>query len=138
MASYYLLLSGLELRVGDLWIKNLKISWSNKPKICKTSIFQKLLFPKYDNFKIISTGNIRLSISLDLNEGSRLNDERTKLCKIYCYTLKLKTITIYFTKQYLFYSRPVFLILLQIPICTLLFQYYRGGGGGRGWSLDLV
>ena len=53
-------------RVGSksLWFVNYEsIFWFQEPKICKISIFHKLLFPKYDNFKIISTDNICLSLS---------------------------------------------------------------------------
>ena len=44
------------------------ISWTREPKICKTSIFRKFFFfPKYDNFNIINTDSICLSIFQDLN-----------------------------------------------------------------------
>ena len=57
------------VRIKASWFMNHKsISWSHKPKICKTYIFHISLFPKYGNFKIISAGDICLSICLELNE----------------------------------------------------------------------
>ena len=44
------------VRIKGLWFMNQEsICWSHKPKICKTSIFHKSFFLKYDNFKTIST-----------------------------------------------------------------------------------
>ena len=49
----------LEVGIKGLWFKNhISISWFHKRKTCKPTIFHKLFFPKYDNFKIISTGHI--------------------------------------------------------------------------------
>ena len=53
---------------GWWFVNHESISWSYKPKICKTSIFHELFFPRYDNFKIISADDICLSICLDSNE----------------------------------------------------------------------
>ena len=67
----------LSYRVGIKvsWFLNHKSSsWSHKPKICKTSIFHKLFYLKYNVFKIICIDNICLPISLKL----RLNNERKK------------------------------------------------------------
>ena len=51
------------------WFLNHKSSsWSHKPKICKTSIFHKLFYLKYNVFKIIHLDNICLPISLELDE----------------------------------------------------------------------
>ena len=63
------LMQSINAGINGLWFFNHKsISWSHKPKICKTCIFQELFFPKYDNFKIINTANICLSICQELNE----------------------------------------------------------------------
>ena len=56
-------------------------SWSHKPKICKTSIFHELLFPKYI-FKIISADDICLSVCLSRFKWTRLNNERKKIHKM--------------------------------------------------------
>ena len=61
-------------RVGiiDSWLVNHEsISRIQKPKICKTSIFHKLFFPKYDDFKAISVDNICLSICIEWNKRGR-------------------------------------------------------------------
>ena len=63
------------------------LSWSQKPKVCKTSIFHKWSFPKYDNFIIISADDIYLSIWM------RLNSERKKTCRMFW--LFLNYVTIY-------------------------------------------
>ena len=58
-------------RVGIkvLWFVNHESTYlSHKPKICETSTFHKLSFPKYGNFKIIGTDDICLSICLELNK----------------------------------------------------------------------
>ena len=47
---------------GSWFVKHQSISWSKEPNIHKTSMFHESFFPKYDNFKIISTGNICLSV----------------------------------------------------------------------------
>ena len=52
------------------------VSWSHKPKICNTSIFHKSFFAKCDNFKIISAGDIYLSICLQLNEWNWLMKDK--------------------------------------------------------------
>ena len=53
---------------GSWFVNHESISWSHQPKISKTSIFCKLFFPKYDDFKINSTEDICLSVCLELNE----------------------------------------------------------------------
>ena len=53
---------------GLRFVNHESISWSHEPKISKTSIFQELFFLKYDNFKIIGTDDIVLSICLELKE----------------------------------------------------------------------
>ena len=57
----------LELRVRDSWIM---ISWPHQSKIRKTTtnVSRILFFPKYDNFKVISAGNICLFVCLELSE----------------------------------------------------------------------
>ena len=52
------------------------VSWSHKPQICNTSIFHKSFFAKCDNFKIISAGDIYLSICLELNEWNWLMKDK--------------------------------------------------------------
>ena len=64
-----MLIINIRVAIKAWWFMNHKsISWSHEPKISKTFIFHKLFFPKYDNFKIISTDDICLSICLGLNE----------------------------------------------------------------------
>ena len=53
---------------GSWFVNHKSISWSQKPTFLKTSIFQESFFPKYDNFKIISAGDICLSICLESHE----------------------------------------------------------------------
>ena len=63
----------LYTRVGtnSSWFVNHEsISWSSEPKNFKTFIFHKLFFRKCDNFKIISTDDICLSICLVFKEWS--------------------------------------------------------------------
>ena len=58
----------IRVQIKGLWFVHYRsISLSHEPKICKTSIFHELFFPKY-SFKIISTDNICLSFCLELNE----------------------------------------------------------------------
>ena len=75
---------------------------SHKSKNCKTSIFYELLFPKYDNFKIISTDNDCLSLCLELNEWGWTIKEQNFINHVCGYTLKLKIVKIFFMKWYLF------------------------------------
>ena len=56
----------LELGVSDSSITNQFLDPTNKKFVKLT--FTWIVFPKYDNFKIISTDNIFLSICLELNE----------------------------------------------------------------------
>ena len=51
---------------GLRFVNHESISWSHEPKISKTSLFQELFFLKNDNFKIIGTDDIALSICLEL------------------------------------------------------------------------
>ena len=53
---------------GSWFVNHESISWSHERKICKTFIFRELFFPKYYNFKTISTDNVCLSICLELND----------------------------------------------------------------------
>ena len=56
------------MEIEGSWFMNQEpISWSHKPDIRKTSIFHGLFYLKYDNFKIISVGDICLSIFLELH-----------------------------------------------------------------------
>ena len=89
----------LELRVGNSWITNQCFDPTNQ-KFVKLPFFMNCFFPKYYNFKTISTDDI--CISLAKVKLVRLNDERTKFCKSWGYTLKLKTVKKFFTKQYFF------------------------------------
>ena len=55
--------------IKALWFVNHEsVFWSHKPEICKTSIFYKLFFLKYDSFKIIRADSICLSSYLEFNE----------------------------------------------------------------------
>ena len=67
--------------IRGLWFVNHKsISWSHETKICGASIFfQIVFFPKYDNFKIISTVYICQSICLGLNEWDWSMEEKAQL-----------------------------------------------------------
>ena len=58
-----------------------------------------MFLPKYDNFKIISTDDICLSVYSI--QGVKLNDERTKFRKLCSYTLKLR-LPIFFHEATLF------------------------------------
>ena len=89
----------LELRVGNSWITNQCFDPTNQ-KFVKLPFFMNCFFPKYYNFKTISTDDI--CISLAKVKLVRLNDERTKFCKSWGYTLKLKAVKNFFTKQYFF------------------------------------
>lgn len=63
----------------ELWFMNPEsVSWSHELKFSKTYIFHELLFPVYDNFKIINTDDIYLSRVTWV----RFNDERIKFCKL--------------------------------------------------------
>ena len=76
------------VQITGSWFVNHKwISWLHNQKICKTFIFQKLFFLKYDNFKIISTGDICLSISLELNEWDGSMKEKNLLDVLACFKL---------------------------------------------------
>ena len=46
---------------GSRFLNHESISWSREPKSCKISIFDELLFTKYDNFSLISADDICLS-----------------------------------------------------------------------------
>ena len=71
--------------ITGLWFVNHEsTSWSQRPKICKTSIFYELIILKYDNFKIISAGNIYLSI-----KWMRLIEDRKKTLWIVLACFKL-------------------------------------------------
>ena len=66
-------------RVGmnNLWFVNHKsIFCSHKLKICKISIFHKSFFLKYDYFKIASTGDLCLSVCLDLDRQISCKNKR--------------------------------------------------------------
>ena len=52
---------------GSWFVNNESISWLHQRKIGRSSISQEFFF-LYDNFKIISIGNICQSICLDLND----------------------------------------------------------------------
>ena len=80
-----------------------QINWYHEPKICKTSIFHELLFPKYGNLKIISTD---ICLSVCLSELVRLDDKRTKFHKLCCKKLILKII-FFFTKHFFFLIRTM-------------------------------
>ena len=67
----------LELGVSDSWITNQLLDPTNKKFVKLT--FTWIVFPKYDNFKIISTDNIFLSICLELNERSWTTIEQNSL-----------------------------------------------------------
>ena len=103
----------MELRVCDLWITNQLLDPT------KTFIFHELFLPKYDNFKMISTEDICLSVSLSCSpsisislylslaissylsisisislcsiQGVKLNNERTKFRKLCGHTVKLRS-----------------------------------------------
>ena len=65
------------MRVGTkgLWFVNHKsTSWSRETEVCETSVLRESFFPRYDNVKIISIGNICLSRV----NWMRLIDERKK------------------------------------------------------------
>ena len=73
------------VEITGSWFVNHKwFSWLHKRKICKTFIFHKLFFLKYDNFKIISTGDICLSISLELNKWDGSMKEKKLLDVLAC------------------------------------------------------
>ena len=84
---------------GSWFINHESIYWSQEPKICKTFIFHKLFFPKYDNFEITSTGNV---CHLSIVKWVRLNNERTKCYKLCRCTLKFKIIAIFFSQNNIF------------------------------------
>ena len=70
-------------RVGmnNLWFVNHKsIFCSHKLKICKISIFHKSFFLKYDYFKIASTGDLCLSVCLDLDRQISCKNKKMKRC----------------------------------------------------------
>ena len=97
------------------------ISWSHKPKISKTSIFHKLFFPKYGNFKIINTNT---SVYLSRVKWVRLNKERTKFCKLCHKTLQLKFIfNIFFMKQYFLLNSNPAIIVRNIFQCQPLIMF---------------
>ena len=58
----------LELRVRDSEITNQFLDPTNQKFVKLLRVFHESFFPKYNNFKIISAGNICLSICLELNE----------------------------------------------------------------------
>ena len=58
----------LELRVRDSEITNQFLDPTNQKFVKLLRVFHESFFPKYDNFKIISAGNICLSSCLELNE----------------------------------------------------------------------
>ena len=80
----------LELRVES-------ISWSHEPKVNKTAIFHELVFPKYGNFKIISTDDM-CPFYICRVKWDRLY-ERAKFRELCRKTLKLKIIKMLLTKQ---------------------------------------
>ena len=80
----------LELRVES-------ISWSHEPKVSKTVIFHELVFPKYGNFKIISTDDM-CPFYICRVKWDRLY-ERAKFRELCRKTLKLKIIKMLLTKQ---------------------------------------
>ena len=86
------------------FVKHESISLSNKPKICETSIFHKLFYLKYDNFKN-SQNRQYLFVYLSRIKWVRLTDERTKFCKLIRYTLKLKIMSFHETIFFLFQPR---------------------------------
>ena len=50
---------------GSWFVNHNSISWSQEAKIHKTSIVHESFLPRYENFKIISVGDISLSICLE-------------------------------------------------------------------------
>ena len=56
-----------------------------------------------------------LSVSSEISE---VNDERTKFCKLCCYTLKLKIKKSFFTKQY------IFLIISQVVLFFIFSKFW--------------
>ena len=62
---------------GSWFVSHKAIFWSNKLKICKTSTFRELFFPKYLNSKIISADDICVPICLELNEWCWIMKEQT-------------------------------------------------------------
>ena len=65
--NYSLVKAEYELRVPDSVIMNQFLDPTNQ-KFVTIPLFHELFIPKYDNFRIISTGDICLSICLELNE----------------------------------------------------------------------
>ena len=86
------------------FVKHESISLSNKPKICETSIFHKLFYLKYDNFKN-SQNRQYLFVYLSRIKWVRLTDERTKFCKLIRYRLKLKIMS-FFHEAIFFLFQP--------------------------------
>ena len=80
----------LELRVES-------ISWSHEPKVSKTAIFHELVFPKYGNFKIISTDDM-CPFYISIVKWDRLY-ERAKFRELRRKILKLKIIKMFLTNQ---------------------------------------
>ena len=83
--------SELESRFRGSWKSNQFLNPTNQ-KIVKVPFFTNCFFPRYDNFRIISTDNICLSRF----KWMRLNDKRRKFRKLCCYTLKLKIVINFF------------------------------------------
>ena len=63
-----------------------------------------MFLPKYDNFKIISTDDICLSVYSI--QGVKLNDERTKFRKLCSHTLKLRLPIILHEAKLFCYFQP--------------------------------
>ena len=103
------------VRIKASWFVNHKsISWSHKPKICKTYIFHISLFPKYGNFKII-------------NEWMRLFDKRKKIpfnvlvCfKLCCYALTWTIACTDFVNRLHSYEQNQSFMLKDVSFVTIL------------------
>ena len=72
----------------------------------------KSIFPKY-KFKIINSNNI--SLYLTRGKWGGLNNEITKLCKLYRYTLKLKVMKIFLQSNIFF--------LIPTPYMQIIYLY---------------
>lgn len=91
--------------IKGLWFVNQEsLSWSHKPKICKTFIFLELFIPKCGKFKIISTDDIDLSLCLVFKEWGWTIKEQHSKNYLVC-TLKLK-LSKFFSQSSIFFLIP--------------------------------
>ena len=78
------LVDDIKVGIKGSWFMNHELaSWSHRLKICKTSIFHELFFPKSDKS---DQHRHCVCLYLSRNKWVGLKDGRTKWCILFCYT----------------------------------------------------